>query len=88
LGLTSYFGSRLSQLTQLQYITEWARSHGTPSQHAPKTNLSLHSTSVHSTFSNEVDAETIIRAWYAKVNDVRPHEERLESEGVSPDFRE
>ena len=50
--------------------------------------LSLHSTSVHSICPNEVDAETIIRAWCATVNDVRPHEQRLESEVVPFDFRE
>ena len=34
------------------------------------------------------DTETIVRAWCATVNSARPHEERLECEAVSPNFRE
>jgi len=42
----------------------------------------------HWTFPNEVDMETIVRAWCATVNNARPHEERLECEAISPNFRE
>ena len=37
---------------------------------------------------SEVNTETIVRAWCATVNNARPHEERLECEAVSPNFRE
>jgi hypothetical protein len=40
----------------------------------------------HSTFSNEVDAEKIVRAWRATVK-AKPHEKRRESEAESPNFR-
>jgi hypothetical protein len=34
-------------------------------------------------FHSEVNVEIIIRAWCAMVSDVRPHEERHESEAVT-----
>jgi hypothetical protein len=40
----------------------------------------------HSTFPIVVDAGMNIRALYSVVNDVRPHEERLENEAESPTF--
>ena len=42
----------------------------------------------HWTFPNEVDTETIVRAWCATVNIARPHDERLKCEAASPNFRE
>jgi hypothetical protein len=41
-----------------------------------------------STFPIEVDTETIISAWYAIVNSVRPSEEILENGDLSLDIRE
>jgi hypothetical protein len=42
----------------------------------------------HWTFPNEVNTETIVRSWCATVNNARPHEERLECQAASPNFRE
>jgi len=43
---------------------------------------------LHSMFPSVVNAGMIIRALYAMVNNVRPHEERLESEVVLSGFCE
>ena len=42
----------------------------------------------HWTFRNEIDTETIVRAWCAVGNNAIPHEEGLECEAVSPNLCE
>lgn len=66
--------------------TRWVRSHLTPTQYTPKFNLSLHNTTAAVSIQRSpivVDAGMIIKALYAMVNNMRPHEERLESEAES-----